>query len=90
MKSQPTNPAPHYSTHSDHQRTRLAQSTVATVDICDCGTIQLHLGSITLRLSRAGLAALATTLEDAANELNTRIMQEMHIQPLIAAKPGKA
>lgn len=44
---------------------RLASGEVATVDACACGTVHLHLGTITVRLTHAALDSLRCTLEDA-------------------------
>ena len=37
-------------------RTRLAESEVAAVDLCDCGMMQLHLGPFSLRLTPDALS----------------------------------
>ena len=50
------------------RRTRLAESSVATVDVCDCGVMHLHLGAVTLRLAPCALDELLSTLEQAARE----------------------
>jgi hypothetical protein len=47
-----------------HQ-TRLAQSTVAAVDACDCGMLRLHIGALTLRLPPEAMRELAQTLSRA-------------------------
>lgn len=52
-------------TESDCHRTRLAQSRVAAVDVCDCGAMQLHLGALTVRMSQAALSELLSTLGQA-------------------------
>jgi hypothetical protein len=43
-------------------RRRLAEGSVAAVDECDCGMLQLHLGALTLRLTPPALADLWDTL----------------------------
>jgi hypothetical protein len=45
--------------------TRLAESSVATVDRCACGVIQLHLGALTLRFAPSAAFELLATLGDA-------------------------
>jgi hypothetical protein len=41
---------------------RLAESESIAVDLCPCGTLQLHLGALTLRFNGVGLARLLRTL----------------------------
>lgn len=50
------------------RQTRLAESSVAAVDVCECGVMQLHVGAITLRLAPAALTELHSTLEQALAE----------------------
>jgi hypothetical protein len=46
------------------RHTRLAESSVAAIDQCSCGMLQLHLGAFTVRLAPcAGLELLATLKE---------------------------
>lgn len=47
------------------QLTRLAESSVAAVDRCACGAIQLHLGALTLRFAPGAAFELLATLGDA-------------------------
>ena len=47
------------------QLTRLAESSVAAVDRCACGVIQLHLGALTLRFAPSAAFELLATLGDA-------------------------
>ena len=47
------------------QLTRLAESSVAAVDRCACGVIQLHLGALTLRFAPSAAFELLATLDDA-------------------------
>lgn len=44
---------------------RLAQGDVACVDMCSCGTLRLHLGAVTLRLTPDALASIFGTLGEA-------------------------
>lgn len=47
---------------------RLAESSVAAVDVCDCGVMQLHVGAVTLRIAPCALDELRNTLERAVAE----------------------
>jgi len=53
---------------SQHSRTddttnvRLAESDSVTVDMCQCGTLQVHLGALSLRLSPDLVLGLTRTL----------------------------
>ena len=78
---------------NDHPRrqrcrqTRLAESSVAAVDVCDCGILQVHVGAVTLRMAPCALAELLSTLEQAVAEraaLEAR-EQSLHATP----RPGR-
>lgn len=58
-------PPPNPTESTDCPRTRLAQGDFAAVDACRCGTVQVHLGALTLRLAPCALAELAGTLNQA-------------------------
>jgi hypothetical protein len=47
---------------------RLAESSVAGVDVCGCGILHLHLGPLTLRLAPCALSELLGTLGQAVAE----------------------
>jgi len=47
------------------QHTRLAESSVAAIDQCSCGMMQLHLGALTVRLAPCAALELLATLHDA-------------------------
>lgn len=47
------------------RRRRLAESAVAAVDVCDCGVMQVHVGTLTLRLEPRAARELAATLDAA-------------------------
>ncbi len=49
-------------------RRRLAAGEIATVDVCECGMMQLHLGAVTVRMTPEVLADLAQTLRSALTE----------------------
>jgi len=50
------------------RQTRLAESSVAAVDVCDCGVMQLHVGAVTLRIAPCALSELLSTIEQAVAE----------------------
>ncbi|MEM8609086.1 MAG: hypothetical protein AAGF92_18425 [Myxococcota bacterium] len=50
---------------------RLASTPVVTVDGCGCGSMQLHMGPMTLRLNANAAAALVATLSRALAGLPT-------------------
>lgn len=47
---------------------RLAESAVAAVDLCECGTYQLHVGALTVRLTTDAFAELQHTLAHALEQ----------------------
>lgn len=51
---------------SAHRHVRLAQGSYAAVDRCPCGTLQLHVGPVSVRLPADALSDLWATLEQAA------------------------
>ena len=52
--------------------TRLAQGDLAAIDSCECGTLHLHLGALTLRLNEDALNELVGTLGYALAQLRAR------------------
>lgn len=52
-----------------HRPERIAHSAVAAVDNCACGTVHLHVGSVTLHLTPQALRSLAHTLQAATLRL---------------------
>ncbi len=52
--------------------TRLAVGDLAAIDACECGTLHLHLGALTLRLSEDALSELVGTLGYALAQLRVR------------------
>jgi hypothetical protein len=52
-----------------NERRLLADSPVVRVAACDCGTVHLHFGPMSLRFTRNGLEALRGALEQACREL---------------------
>jgi hypothetical protein len=55
----------HPSESTECPRTRLAEGSLVAVDACQCGTLQVHLGALTLRMAPCALAELAHTLNQA-------------------------
>jgi len=53
------------SSSEEHPAERLAQGEFTAVDRCECGSLQLHVGALTLRMSPRALAELADTLNHA-------------------------
>jgi hypothetical protein len=62
----------HLGTKDGCSQTRLAESPVAAVDRCSCGTLQLHIGPLTLRLAPCALGELRTTLDRAMAAYSAR------------------
>lgn len=53
------------------QRRRLAATPVVSIDACSCGTIQVHLGALTLRFTPEGLSEVARGINEALVEFET-------------------
>lgn len=64
-----------YPPRDDHQcaRTRLAQGSLAAVDECECGMLQVHIGAMTLRMAACAMTELTETLHQALLEHKRRI-----------------
>jgi hypothetical protein len=62
--------------HSDGPQLRLAESSVAAVDVCECGMLLLHIGAMTLRLSPCAASELLRTLEQALTPHSKRFEGE--------------
>ena len=58
-------PRPGRTAVSPCMRSRLAESDVATVDLCDCGMIHLHMGPFSVRMAPDALRCLVQTLASA-------------------------
>jgi hypothetical protein len=71
------------------RQTRLAESSVAAVDVCDCGVMQVHVGAVTLRLAPCALDELLSTLERAVSE-RAAVEERRHLDSVPAAgRPGR-
>lgn len=58
-------PPENYSSADSCPRALLARGPLASVDVCRCGMLHLHLGALTIRLTPEALAELVTTLTTA-------------------------
>lgn len=72
------------------RQTRLAESGVAAVDVCDCGVMQVHVGAVTLRLAPCALTELLSTLEQAVAE-RAALEERKHNHDAVpaAGRPGR-
>ena len=61
-------PSLHPAVMADCRPTRLAESSVAAIDQCSCGMLQLHLGAFTVRLAPCAALELLATLNAALLE----------------------
>lgn len=52
----------------DCPRARLAEAEIGSVDVCDCGMWQLHIGALTLRFAPAAVSELLALLGQAVAE----------------------
>lgn len=53
-------------------QTRLAEGSIAAVDMCRCGVLQLHFCAVTLRMDHATLSELLAVLGHAVAEYAAR------------------
>lgn len=60
----------------DCPRTRLAETDIGSVDVCNCGMWQLHIGAITLRFAPAAVSELLGLLGQAVAEHSARRLTE--------------
>lgn len=74
------------------ERTRLAESSVAAVDVSDCGMMQLHIGPLTVRLAVCAACELLDTLERAVDEYERQRPSQAaeHDVPLFGGGRGSA
>jgi hypothetical protein len=50
-------------------KTILAQGSIATVEACDCGVVHVHVGAVSLRLTRTAFESLTAALVEANDRL---------------------
>jgi hypothetical protein len=76
----------------DCPRTRLAETEIGSVDVCDCGMWQLHIGAVTLRFAPAAVSELLGLLGQAVAEHSARRLTdaERAMQLPFFAKRGDA
>jgi hypothetical protein len=68
---------------TDCPRTRLARGTLAAVDACQCGMLQVHIGALTLRMAPCALTELANTLHQAVAAHARRFCEPQADQPAL-------
>ena len=65
-----------FSESRDCPRRRLAETDIGSVDVCDCGMWQLHIGALTLRFAPAAVSELLGLLGQAVAEHSARRLTE--------------
>jgi hypothetical protein len=71
-------------------RKRIAESSIAAVDACDCGMLHLHIGAITLRLAPCAISELLATLGEAvARQTAERICTDLGEPVPFLSKNGR-
>jgi hypothetical protein len=60
----------------DCPRTRLAETDIGSVEVCDCGMWQLHIGAVTLRFAPAAVSELLGLLGQAVAEHSGRRLSD--------------
>jgi hypothetical protein len=78
-----TEPAP-----TECARRRLAENSIVAVDVCRCGVMQVHLGSLTLRMSPSAVSDLVVVLERAV-QLHSGDAQREPAEHLHSGTPGR-
>jgi hypothetical protein len=66
------------SERTDCPRTRLAENSVGSVEVCSCGMWQLHVGALTLRLAPCAISELLGLLGQAVAEHSARRFGNAH------------
>jgi hypothetical protein len=78
-----TEPAP-----TECAKRRLAENATVAVDVCSCGVMQIHLGSLTLRMSPCAVSDLIRVL-DRAVQLHAGDAQREPAEHLHSGTPGR-
>lgn len=79
-----------YPRQEDHAASaRLAEGNLATVDLCPCGVMHVHIGSMTLRLDPDGVGELLATLGQAAAAHTAWVQRERAVSLALAAQGGR-
>jgi len=78
--------------HATCLRTRLAETTVAAIDYCQCGHMHLHLGPFSIRLTPEALDGLRDAIGHAlsAHETATRGVPALPARPSAVRRGGDA
>jgi len=78
---------------NDCRHTRLAESSVAAVDVCACGMMQLHIGALTLRMAPCAISELLATLGEAVAQhtaARARSDADGVVVPFVSSGRGEA
>jgi hypothetical protein len=78
----------HFSKDRDCPRRRLAETDIGSVDVCDCGMWQVHIGALTLRFAPAAVSELLGLLGQAVAEHSAQCLAEAE-QALSMSYPAK-
>jgi hypothetical protein len=68
--------------HATCLRTRLAETSVAAIDYCQCGHIHLHLGPFSMRLTPEALVGLGEVIGQALSTHEARDATERSLPAL--------
>ena len=71
-------PKPRSPAHNNCTLSRLAESSIAAVDVCRCGMMRLHVGAVTLRMAPCAISELLATLGRAIAVQATRGCDPAH------------
>lgn len=66
----------HSAESRDCPRIRLAETEIGSVDVCQCGMWQLHIGALTLRFAPAAVSELLGLLGQAVAEHSARRLSD--------------
>jgi hypothetical protein len=83
---------PNLPERTDCTRRRLAEGGLASVDVCSCGTLQVHIGALSLRLDEGALSELVATLGHALERhaIESRAPARIAVPVFGAGGPGEA
>lgn len=78
--------------HATCLRTRLAETSVAAIDYCQCGHMHLHLGPFSMRLTPEALSGLRDALGEAlsAHDASTRSVPALPLRSSAVRRGGDA
>ncbi len=73
---------------SECERERIAENSVGSIEVCNCGMWRLNVGAVTLRFDARALWALHDLLSEAASRHTTRSLgSDRDDYPLLATTP---